>query len=189
MLLKRISGFVGLLLGAVLFFFGSPLHAQPAGTDPAFARAQHLRRGINASIWFAQHPSDYSVERLRTFTTADDIALIAKLGFDHVRLSIDADPLVEWQRTHGSATPFMTELDRVVKTLHHRGPDGEGHFTHRDVDLVHTRLAILDTSSAASQPMVDALTGRTLKGGLDTVPLETLDAFPFAVFHNLAGSV
>jgi (1->4)-alpha-D-glucan 1-alpha-D-glucosylmutase len=37
--------------------------------------------------------------------------------------------------------------------------------------------------------MVDALTGRTLKGGLDTVPLETLDAFPFAVFHNLAGSV
>jgi (1->4)-alpha-D-glucan 1-alpha-D-glucosylmutase len=37
--------------------------------------------------------------------------------------------------------------------------------------------------------MVDALTGRTLEGGLDTVPLETLDAFPFAVFHNLSGSV
>jgi len=36
---------------------------------------------------------------------------------------------------------------------------------------------------------VDALTGRTLKGGLDTIPLETLDAFPFAVFHNLGGSV
>src|ERR1700730_1641091 len=33
--------------------------------------------------------------------------------------------------------------------------------------------------------MVDQLTGRTLKAGLDTLPLNSLDAFPFAVFHNL----
>jgi endoglucanase len=93
----------------------------PAQTNLAFARAQHLRRGINASIWFAQHPQDYSVERLRTFTTADDIALMAKLGFDHVRLSIDADPLVAWQKSHAATTPFLTELDRVVQTIldHH----------------------------------------------------------------------
>jgi (1->4)-alpha-D-glucan 1-alpha-D-glucosylmutase len=35
--------------------------------------------------------------------------------------------------------------------------------------------------------MVDALTGRTLKAGLDSLPLKNFDAFPFAVFHNLAG--
>jgi len=35
--------------------------------------------------------------------------------------------------------------------------------------------------------MVDQLTGRTLKAGLDTLPLNSLDAFPFAVFHNLEG--
>jgi (1->4)-alpha-D-glucan 1-alpha-D-glucosylmutase len=33
--------------------------------------------------------------------------------------------------------------------------------------------------------MVDQLTGRTIKAGLDTLPLKTLEAFPFAVFHNL----
>jgi hypothetical protein len=33
--------------------------------------------------------------------------------------------------------------------------------------------------------MVDQLTGRTIKAGLDTLPLKTLDTFPFAVFHNL----
>jgi endoglucanase len=91
--------------------------AQPAATDPAFARAQHLRHGINASIWFAQHPGDYSVDRLRTFTTADDIALMAKLGFDHVRLSVDADPLTAWQKGQSDGAAFTTELDRVVKTI------------------------------------------------------------------------
>ena len=113
--------FSKLRLAPVLLFVAlvaatTSAYSQTADTHLAFARAQHLRHGINASIWFAQHPQDYSVERLRTFTTSDDIALMAKLGFDHVRLSIDADPLVEWQKSH-TTTPFVTELDRVVKTI------------------------------------------------------------------------
>jgi (1->4)-alpha-D-glucan 1-alpha-D-glucosylmutase len=36
--------------------------------------------------------------------------------------------------------------------------------------------------------MVDQLTGRTIKAGLDTLPLKSLGAFPFAVFHNLPTS-
>jgi endoglucanase len=83
----------------------------------AFARAAHLQRGINASIWFAQSPNNYSVERLETFTTPRDIALMAAMGLDHVRLSVDAVPLAEWQRSPGQSTPFMTELDRVVKLI------------------------------------------------------------------------
>src|SRR6202167_3536142 len=79
----------------------------------AFQRAQHLQHGINTSLWFAQ-ANDYSVHRLQTFTTPADIALIAKMGFDHCRLSIDAGPLVAWQQA-GKPTDFMTELDRVVK--------------------------------------------------------------------------
>src|SRR6516164_6354609 len=59
----------------------------------AFARARHLRHGINASEWFAQSPSDYSAVRTDRYTDAADIALMAKLGFDHVRLSIDPVPL------------------------------------------------------------------------------------------------
>jgi aryl-phospho-beta-D-glucosidase BglC (GH1 family) len=81
----------------------------------AFQRAQHLQHGINTSLWFAQ-ANDYSVHRLQTFTTPADIALIAKMGFDHCRLSIDAGPLVAWQQA-GKPTDFMTELDRVVKVM------------------------------------------------------------------------
>ncbi len=84
--------------------------------DPAFARAARLRRGINTSSWFAQS-RDYSVERLRAFTTTEDIALISRLGFDHIRLSVDAAPLLAWERTRVAGTPFMTELDRVVDAV------------------------------------------------------------------------
>ncbi len=95
--------------------------SQTTGTDLAFSRAKNLRRGINASIWFAQSPNDYSVHRLETFTTADDIALMEELGFDHVRLSIDPDPLLSWVRRPESVTPFVAELDKTVRTIlaHH----------------------------------------------------------------------
>ncbi len=83
----------------------------------AFRRAEHLRHGINASIWFAQSPRDYTAERLRSFTTEDDIRLMRRMGFDHVRLSIDAAPLTEWERSRDGVTPFVTELDRVVKAI------------------------------------------------------------------------
>ena len=70
-------------------------------------------------MWFAQ-ANDYSAERLETFTTEKDIALIEAVGFDHCRLSIDAGPLEAWQRA-GSETPFMNELDKAVRMMlaHH----------------------------------------------------------------------
>ncbi len=90
----------------------SSLFAQQA-QDLAFHRAEHLRRGINTSDWFAQS-GDYSVQRLRTFTTPDDIRLIHQLGFDHIRLSIDAEPLLAWQRKQANGIAFMGELDAIV---------------------------------------------------------------------------
>jgi aryl-phospho-beta-D-glucosidase BglC (GH1 family) len=84
------------------------------GASLAASRAQHLSRGINTSLWFAQSPGRYTVERLRNFTTTDDIVLIHQLGFDHIRLSIDPEPLVGWQRNSAEGAQFMAELDRVV---------------------------------------------------------------------------
>ncbi len=91
---------------------------EPApGEELAFRHAEHLRRGINTSLWFAQ-AHDYPVTRLQSFTTADDLKLIAALGFDHIRLSMDAAPLLPWLAlTHNdqnATTPFIAELDRVV---------------------------------------------------------------------------
>jgi endoglucanase len=74
------------VLFAVVLLTCFSVSAQTA--SPAWKRVEHLRHGINASEWLAQS-SDYSPQRLRTFTTLDDVARMHAMGFDHVRLSID----------------------------------------------------------------------------------------------------
>jgi asparagine synthase (glutamine-hydrolysing) len=46
-------------------------------------------------------------------------------------------------------------LKRMTDAIAHRGPDGEGHWisANGDVGLGHRRLAIIDLSSSAAQPM------------------------------------
>lgn len=43
---------------------------------------------------------------------------------------------------------------KTKKLLKHRGPDGHGVWSDENIALVHTRLAIIDLSSAGHQPMV-----------------------------------
>src|SRR5260370_42212572 len=68
---------------------------QPASSVPA-KRLAHLRRGINASAWFAQvyDKRGYAKEHFQDWTTAQDIALIKSMGFDHVRLSVNPQPMM-----------------------------------------------------------------------------------------------
>jgi asparagine synthase (glutamine-hydrolysing) len=47
-------------------------------------------------------------------------------------------------------------LDAMTDSLAHRGPDGRGTWTEPGVGLGHRRLAIIETSEAGLQPMVDA---------------------------------
>ena len=106
-------GLAGLL---ALLVSTAPALAQSVSPNAvAFARAGHLRRGINTSMWFAQAPGRYGVERLRSFTTPDDLALIHRLGFDHIRLSVDADPLLPWLAGRPEGEAFVGELDRVIR--------------------------------------------------------------------------
>ncbi|HEV2484030.1 MAG TPA: glycoside hydrolase family 5 protein [Terracidiphilus sp.] len=100
--------------------FSLPLAAQDraAGLQTAIARARHLQHGINASEWFAQSASDYSAARTNRYTDSRDIALMARLGFDHVRLSIDAVPLEQYPRgADGLNTDFVGRLDRAVDAM------------------------------------------------------------------------
>jgi asparagine synthase (glutamine-hydrolysing) len=59
-------------------------------------------------------------------------------------------------------------LGRMNAALKHRGPDGEGYWESSTDEagwglmLAHRRLAILDLTTAAAQPMVDPLTGHVL---------------------------
>jgi endoglucanase len=85
--------------------------ATPSGQNSiAFARVAHLRRGINLSMWYAQS-SDYSAARLASFITPADFQLVHDLGFDHVRLSIDPEPLIDNGGEPGSASAPLPIVD------------------------------------------------------------------------------
>ena len=51
------------------------------------------------------------------------------------------------------ATVSPDVLQRMTDAISHRGPDGEGRFLDGALGLGHRRLAIIDLSSAANQPM------------------------------------
>src|ERR1700676_1552566 len=105
---------------ALIFLLVSPVIAQDraASLQTAFTRAQHLKHGINASEWFAQSASDYSAARTDRYTDATDIALMAKLGFDSVRLSIDPVPLEQsMQHRGGPNADFLDRLDHAVDAM------------------------------------------------------------------------
>jgi asparagine synthase (glutamine-hydrolysing) len=52
----------------------------------------------------------------------------------------------------GGPVPAAT-LQRMADAVAHRGPDGEGQFSADGVGLAHRRLAIIDLTDAARQPM------------------------------------
>jgi asparagine synthase (glutamine-hydrolysing) len=51
------------------------------------------------------------------------------------------------------ASPDPGAIDRMTRSLIHRGPDNQQIWRAPGVELGHTRLAILDLSSTANQPM------------------------------------
>jgi endoglucanase len=104
------------LIAFVALSSAAPAQDRAADLQIAFARAQHLRHGINASEWFAQR-GDYPASFTDHYIDAGDIALMAKLGFDHVRLSIDAAPLESAFRGAGGNGDFLPRLDKAVDTI------------------------------------------------------------------------
>ena len=80
------------------------------------SRLSHLRRGVNLSEWFAQvnDPKGYTREHFESHTTATDIALIKSMGFDHVRLSVNPEPM--FTRGNAAAIPaeYLAQVDRAV---------------------------------------------------------------------------
>jgi endoglucanase len=82
-------------------------------------RLTNLRHGINTSHWFAQvyDSKGYTKEHFQAWTTAQDIALIKAMGFDHVRLSVNPQPMFE--RNHADEIPaeYLGYLDDAVKMI------------------------------------------------------------------------
>jgi endoglucanase len=90
-----------------------------AGASLAFPRAKRLHRGINLSEWFAQvwDKRGYTAEHFQTWTTAEDIALIKAMGFDHVRLSVNPQPMFSSRQSERIPTEYLGYLDTAVKMI------------------------------------------------------------------------
>ena len=94
-------------------------------TDARLAkqRAQHLRRGINLSEWFAQvyDQKGYTKEHFETWNTVRDITLIKAMGFDHVRLSVNPQPMWRAKQADHIPADYLAELDAAVKMILDQG--------------------------------------------------------------------
>jgi hypothetical protein len=80
------------------------------------ARFKRLRRGINLSHWFSQ-ASDYSKTHLETHTTAQDIALIKSMGFDHVRFPIEPAPLINEADPSILNAAYLQYVDKALDMM------------------------------------------------------------------------
>ena len=101
-------------IAAFLILYCSLAIAQaPSLSSVPPTRLAHLRHGINLSELFAQvwDSKGYTKEHFETWTTASDIALIKSAGFDHVRLSVNPQPMMDAaHRSNGSDEYSIRQL-------------------------------------------------------------------------------
>jgi endoglucanase len=111
MVFRRIA--LVLLLSSVSVSQSAPISSVPA------SRLAHIRHGINLSEWFAQvyDPKGYTKEHFQIWTTAADIALIKSAGFDHVRLSVNPQPMLDAGVPNDGGAEYLGYLDAAMKMI------------------------------------------------------------------------
>ena len=105
------------------FISGAFAQSAPSLSSLPPSRLTHLRRGINTSEWFAQvyDHKGYTKEHFQTWTTPTDIALIKSMGFDHVRLSVNPQPMFIANRPEAIPAEYLGYLDAAVKMILDQG--------------------------------------------------------------------
>lgn len=110
----------------LLLILSAPVLAQtpqPVLTAVPPGRLAHLRHGINIYGWFGQvyGAEGYTKEHFEKHETAADIALIKSMGFDHVRLVINPQPMFRNNQADRIPADYLAELDRGVKMILDQG--------------------------------------------------------------------
>jgi endoglucanase len=125
----RIAGSIALMICFGGFgtnfvpFQNAATSSAPSVSSLAAVRAARLRHGINASDWFAQvyDKRGYTKEHFESWTTAQDIALMKSMGFDHVRLSVNPQPMMLDHRPDEIPAEYLGYLDAAVKMILDQG--------------------------------------------------------------------
>jgi len=120
---RRAHRLVVALAAAVLFVASSARAQTSQDSGLARRRAAHLAYGINLSEWFAQvyDQKGYTKEHFETWTTAQDIALIKAMNFDHVRLSVNPQPMFRRKQADRIPEDYLGYLDAAVKMILDQG--------------------------------------------------------------------
>ena len=111
------------LLALLLLSVAPVSQSQQPNSALAARRAQRLRHGINLSEWFAQvyDPKGYTKEHFETWNTAQDIAMIKAMDFDHVRLSVNPQPMFRRHQADRIPADYLGYLDSAVKMILDQG--------------------------------------------------------------------
>jgi len=106
---------------ALLLMLAGAVIAQDASVS--FKRAQHLRHGINLSHWFAQvyGAEGYTKEHFDKYDTAQDMALIKAMGFDHVRFTLNCQPMLRHGEADQIPKEYLEMVDGAVKMILDQG--------------------------------------------------------------------
>jgi aryl-phospho-beta-D-glucosidase BglC (GH1 family) len=113
--------FLAVAAALAAFFFVAQAGYGQSNSESGIAQrhAQHLRHGINLSEWFAQvyDQKGYTKEHFETWNTAQDIALIKAMGFDHVRLSVNPQPMFRRGQADRIPADYLGYLDSAVQMI------------------------------------------------------------------------
>ncbi len=120
---KQSRLFTAVLAGTLLLGASTGFAQRSQDSGLAQRRAAHLRHGINLSEWFAQvyDQKGYTKEHFETWTTAQDIALIKAMQFDHVRLSVNPQPMFRRKQADRIPEDYLGYLDAAVKMILDQG--------------------------------------------------------------------
>jgi endoglucanase len=112
------------VLAAAVFFAAQANYSQSdAEASVARRHASHLQHGINLSEWFAQvyDEKGYTREHFGSWTTVQDIDAIKSMGFDHVRLSVNPQPMFRRGQADRIPEEYIGYLDAAVQMIQARG--------------------------------------------------------------------
>jgi hypothetical protein len=114
---------VAMLLAAVFLAAPPNIAESPGASGMALRRAQHLRHGIKLSEWFAQvyDAKGYTKEHFESWNTAPEIALIKARGSDHVRLSVNLQPMFRRKQADQISADYLGYLDAAIKVILDQG--------------------------------------------------------------------
>jgi aryl-phospho-beta-D-glucosidase BglC (GH1 family) len=94
-----------------------------AAGSPAARRAERLRHGVDLSHWFAQvfAKEGYTKAHFDAYFTARDADLVAAMGFDHVRFTVEPAPMFDEAAPDTLKADYMATFDAALDMLLARG--------------------------------------------------------------------